>query len=122
MDWRRLSGVPWPLFRRILGPYHQYEPANSPQNGPKRSSEIHPPSTPYTLLRASLQKDVESRIRQVRQIWTTTCWCISGIFAHMLWFEDGVLGGFWAGAHFVGMLLTCRCSIFSTAAGSGCLG
>ena len=40
------------------------------------------------------------------QIWTTTCWCMSGIFAHMLWFEDGVPGGFWAGAHFVGMLLS----------------
>ena len=52
-----------------------------------------------------LQNDVESRICQVRQIWTTTCWCISGIFAHMLWFEDGVAGGFWAGADSEGGLL-----------------
>ena len=57
-------------------------------------------------LRASLQNSAEARIRQVRQIWTTTCWCISGIFAYMLWFEDGVFGGFWAGDDFVEGLLT----------------
>ena len=42
----------------------------------------------------------------MRQIWTTTCWCISGIFAYMLWFEDGVFGGFWAGDDFVEGLLS----------------
>ena len=58
------------------------------------------------LLRASLQNDVEARIRKVRQIRTTTCWCISGIRAYMLWAEDGVHSGFWAGDHFVGKLLS----------------
>jgi len=48
-SWRRLSGVDWPIFRRILGPYHQYEPANPPKNGLKRPSEIPPPSIHYTL-------------------------------------------------------------------------
>ena len=41
----------------------------------------------------------------MRQIWTTTCGCIPGVFIHMLWFKDGVPGGFWADAQFVGMLL-----------------
>jgi len=50
LNQRRLSGVVWPLFRRILDPYHQYEPANPPKNDLKRPSEIHPPSMPYTLL------------------------------------------------------------------------
>ncbi len=50
MNQRRLSGVVWPLFRRILDPYHQYEPSNPPKNDLKRPSEIHPPSMPYTLL------------------------------------------------------------------------
>ena len=61
MNQRRLSGVVWPLFRRILDPYHQYEPTNPPKNDLKRPSEIHPPSMPYTLLAlfASLRLCVE---------------------------------------------------------------
>ncbi len=54
LNQRRLSGVVWPLFRRILDPYHQYHPANPPNNDLKRLSEIHPPSMPYTLLGAAL--------------------------------------------------------------------
>ena len=54
MNQRRHSGVVWPLFRRILDPYHQYEPSNPSKNDLKRPSEIHPPSMPYTLLAVAI--------------------------------------------------------------------
>ena len=41
--------------------------------------------------------DSEARIRKVRQMCATRCWCISEIRAYILWCADGVHGGFAAG-------------------------
>jgi len=73
-----------------------------------RISIVHQEAEAWVALRASLQNSAEARIRQVRQIWTTTCWGILVIFPYMSWSKDGVHGGFWAGDDFVEGLITQR--------------
>ncbi len=44
------SGVVWSLFRRIFDPYHQYEPANSPDKDLKRPAKLRRSFSRYRLL------------------------------------------------------------------------
>ncbi len=49
---RRLSGVVWPVFRRILDPSHQYDQSNPSNSDLKRPSELHHPDLSDRLLAA----------------------------------------------------------------------
>ena len=63
--------------------------------------------------------DFVARIRQVRQMCNTRCWCISAIRAYILWCADGVPGGFAAGRAMRNTFLGGHCCGSATMRGLG---